>query len=97
MPLFAHPDSVCMSYTQHCKLSIKLALLMLLGSIKAVPTPPPGQGADWYNACATVAAAISVVSALATTAVAPEVCPVTITPSISPPIALTPGEHLRIT
>jgi hypothetical protein len=35
MPLFAHPDNVCMSYTQHCKLSIKLALLMLLGSIKA--------------------------------------------------------------
>ena len=35
MILFKHPDDVCMSYTQHCKLSIKLALLMLLGSIKA--------------------------------------------------------------
>ena len=35
MRIFAHPDEVCMSYTQHCKLSIKLALLMLLGSIKA--------------------------------------------------------------
>ena len=34
MILFKHPDDVCMSYTQHCKLSIKLALLMLLGSIK---------------------------------------------------------------
>ena len=35
MPLFAHPDEVCMSYTQHCKLSLKLCLLMLLGCIKA--------------------------------------------------------------
>ena len=35
MPLFAHPDDVCMSYTQHCKLSLKLCLLMLLGCIKA--------------------------------------------------------------
>ena len=35
MVLFIHPDDVCMSYTQHCKLSIKLGLLMLLGSIKA--------------------------------------------------------------
>ena len=35
MPLFAHPDNVCMSYTQHCKLSLKLCLLMLLGCIKA--------------------------------------------------------------
>ncbi len=35
MPLFAHPDNVCMSYTQHCKLSLKLCLLMLVGCIKA--------------------------------------------------------------
>ena len=35
MRIFAHPDEVCMSYTQHCKLSLKLSLLMLLGCIKA--------------------------------------------------------------
>lgn len=35
MPLFAHPDNVCMSYTQHCKLSLKLCFLMLIGAIKA--------------------------------------------------------------
>ena len=35
MRIFAHPDEVCMSYTQHCKLSLKLCLLMLLGCIKA--------------------------------------------------------------
>ena len=35
MRIFAHPDEVCMSYTQHCKLSLKLCFLMLLGCIKA--------------------------------------------------------------
>ena len=35
MRIFAHPDEVCMSYTEHCKLSLKLCFLMLLGSIKA--------------------------------------------------------------
>jgi hypothetical protein len=35
MPLFAHPDDVCMSYVLHCKVSLKFCFLLLIGSIKA--------------------------------------------------------------
>ena len=35
MKLFAHPEKVCMSYTQHLKLSMKFFLLFLKGAIKA--------------------------------------------------------------
>ena len=35
MKLFAHPDNVCMSYTQHMKLSMKFFFLFLKGAIKA--------------------------------------------------------------
>lgn len=35
MKLFNHPQEVCMSYTQHFKVSIKLCFLMIKGAIKA--------------------------------------------------------------
>ena len=35
MKWFDHPENVCMSYTQHLKLSLKFCFLMLKGAVKA--------------------------------------------------------------
>ena len=35
MKWFTHPEKVCMSYTQHLKLSLKFCILMLKGAFKA--------------------------------------------------------------
>lgn len=35
MKWFTHPEEVCMSYSEHLKLSLKFCFLMLKGAIKA--------------------------------------------------------------